>query len=234
MIVLGSNYRASGPPVYLPITEAAADADTFVCEFLGGSAANETGVGLGLAGADLVLTQVGSVAASSSSYRALNGSGQYFTGTATFAAAFLNQAEWTYAIKFKSLTQTAGRRLFDFVSGVQQAMSYLTTSAFFPSAQINTSGGGPLVGSALPATASATWLCAWRKGGNIHIGWKTQEALPTGWDDFPANQRGVVGSYPVFSGTWTTLNAVASNTNPAAFSIGVVVASKIGLTSAPV
>jgi hypothetical protein len=55
--------------VPLPITEAEADGATYVCEFTGAAGANEVGVGGGLTGADLVLTQHGSVGASVGGYR---------------------------------------------------------------------------------------------------------------------------------------------------------------------
>ncbi|PKN07946.1 MAG: hypothetical protein CVU73_11150 [Deltaproteobacteria bacterium HGW-Deltaproteobacteria-8] len=53
----------------LPLTEASADANVFVCEFTGGASANETGVGGGLTGSDLVLSQINGVGASVGGYR---------------------------------------------------------------------------------------------------------------------------------------------------------------------
>lgn len=235
MIVLGSNYRASGPPVYLPTTEAAADADTFVCEFLGGSAANETGVGLGLTGADIVFTQFGAVPAAAAGYRALTGGNMGFSATAAFAAAFLNGAEWTYAIKVKSVTQAANLYFWKWDTGTHELRpNMLNAAGRFSMNTIHNVGVGPGVGTAFPSTSSATWLCAWRKNGHIHLGYVTQEALPTGWDSFPSDQRGVIPGAPIFSGTWTDLYAVGHPTVCPVMSIGAVVASKIGLAAAPV
>lgn len=55
--------------IELPVTEAAATSTAFVCEFTGGAGANETGVGGGLTGADLVFTAVNSPGASSGGWR---------------------------------------------------------------------------------------------------------------------------------------------------------------------
>ncbi len=72
----------------LPITEAAADADSYVCEFNGLAGANEVGVGGGLSGADLVLTQYANPG-SNGTYRTIAGSTfQSFFGTMAMCNAF--------------------------------------------------------------------------------------------------------------------------------------------------
>lgn len=226
----------TGLPEILPSTEATADASTFVCEFLGGSSANETGVGGGLTGADLVLTQSGSIAASSSGYRALDGSNDYFSATATFAAAFFNASEWTYALKVKSLTAATVKYFWNYGTSSYSNMAYMhNVTPYAPRAQFTNDVAITIcVLSAIPSTTSATWICEWKKNGVLHLGWVTQEALPTGWDSFPQNQRVAFYGLADFSGTWTTMHAVGSSSGYPAMSIGVLVASKIGLSAAPV
>ena len=75
----------------LPITEAASDADHFVCEFPGGSNTNETGAGGGLSGADLVFTRFGTVGAASSGWRAVSTSSG-FSITDTWVDTFVRNA----------------------------------------------------------------------------------------------------------------------------------------------
>jgi len=218
--------------IVLPYTEAAADANTFVCEFLGGANANETGVGMGLTGADLVLTQVGSVGASSGGFRALTAA-QGFACTAPFAAAFLNTAEWTYALRMKSATLVAGKFFWVLEQSAgsafyMEAKSIVATGA----TSLNTN---PLITSFAAAVTSATdtWVVAWLKSGKLHFGWVTQASLPTGWDDFPATQRGCVSGQATMSGTWNTLSAVGYSSGGIAMSVGALVASKVGLSAAP-
>lgn len=72
----------------LPTVESEADADSFVCEFSGGAAANEVGVGGGLTGADLVLTQNGGIPAVSNGGRKLTSPSMYFQCTAACLNSF--------------------------------------------------------------------------------------------------------------------------------------------------
>lgn len=77
----------------LPVTEAEATSTAFVCEFTGSSSANETGVGGGLSGADLVFTQYGGVLAAASGYRQLTKSaGMAFVPTVGFVNNFMRSA----------------------------------------------------------------------------------------------------------------------------------------------
>lgn len=76
----------------IPLVETEADADSYVCEFDGGASANEVGVGGGLTGADLILTQSGGVPAASGGGRSLTSPSMYFQSTAACFNAF-NMAE---------------------------------------------------------------------------------------------------------------------------------------------
>ena len=72
------------PTQLCPVTEATANGDHFVAEFTSGSNASETGVGLGLSGADLVLSYMGGTCgASSGGWRHMS-SGGYFSPNLAF------------------------------------------------------------------------------------------------------------------------------------------------------
>lgn len=73
----------------LPLTEVGADATHFVCEMKGSG--TETGVGAGLAGADLDLTPFGTVGAASSDWRAVSAASG-FNITSAFINAFVRNA----------------------------------------------------------------------------------------------------------------------------------------------
>lgn len=221
--------------VVLPSAEADANADTFVCEFTGGPSEHEAGVGLGLAGADLVLTQSGGIAASSGGYRALDGTDDLFTCTATMAASFLNQAEWTYALKLKSLTVTPGKFFVNMFDGTAaQMLLGIGDASGVLNGRIGRQARILSTNTVVNNSATAWWLCIWFKAGVYHIGWVQQDNIPTGWDSFPTGQRACAGGGVANSVTWTTLNIVSSAAAPPAMSVGVLVCSKIGLAAAPV
>lgn len=77
----------------LPVTEAAATSTAFVCEFTGGSSANETGVGGGLSGADLVFQQYGGPPAAVDGYRQITkAASMAFGPTVGFMNNFMQSA----------------------------------------------------------------------------------------------------------------------------------------------
>lgn len=223
--------------VILPYTEAAAGANTFVCEFTGGAAANETGVGLGLAGADLVFTQVGSVGASSSGYRPIAGASQYFTCTVPFLQAFLNGSEYTLMRKIKNVATTTGKYI-SYLEGTTTAQFDINPTGKFRDVHYQSSGSYP---SLSPSTTFANnveyWHARWKKNGVLHFGWVAASAgVPTGWDSFPPGQRAAVYGIPDFTGeAWGTTRAIVGLSGSSAIhEIGVLVASKYGLGAAPV
>lgn len=234
MIAHSSGAAARGLPVFLPYTEATADADTFVCAFDGGSSANETGAGLGLAGADLVFPQGGGVAGASGGYRALTGA-QSFTCTAAFLAAFLNQPEWTLVRKIKAPSSGVG--YLEYISGTVTPVfygMYCNTEARFVG---QTGGMAPDLGLAYTPGAEY-YLANWYKGGALHSGYKlVSEGFPTMWDSFAVGRRSVITGFPLYSSeAWASLRYIVgypASSQTAAHSIGLIVASKIGLTMAP-
>jgi len=235
----GSGAAARGLPVFLPNTEAAADANTFVCEMTGGAAANETGVGGGLTGADLVLSQNGGIPAAASGFRVLDGGSQFFTWTAAALLAMLGGSEWTMMWRLKNWGLTASTYL----------CRLLATDTTVGNCQIfrtNTSGNctatGVLAGASagsiiLPGQLNGTfdgWFTIWRKDACLHAGFLAGSAPPTGWDSILPDNRQVLRGFGSMPGvTWTTLHIIGSSNGYPAMSVGTFVASKIGLQAAP-
>jgi hypothetical protein len=94
----------------LPITEALADSNNFVCEFVGGSSANETGVGGGISGADLVLTQMGGIAAAVNGARTVAAAaGKGFTAPYGLIDPFArNAAGFSGLFRFRNISAAVG------------------------------------------------------------------------------------------------------------------------------
>jgi hypothetical protein len=92
----------------LPITEAAADANSFVCEFNGVAGANEVGVGGGLSGADLVLTQYANPG-SDGTYRTIAGTTfQSFFGTMAMYNAFATSPlGWACILRNRNISKAS-------------------------------------------------------------------------------------------------------------------------------
>ncbi|ADU63389.1 MAG: hypothetical protein KJ917_01240 [Proteobacteria bacterium] len=90
--------------VPLPWTEDGANDATYVCEFTGAAGANEVGVGGGLTGADLVLTQNANPG-SDGTYRTIqDGTFQSFYGTMAFYNAFAQAPlGWSMVLRHKNL-----------------------------------------------------------------------------------------------------------------------------------
>lgn len=92
----------------LPVAEAEADSDSAVCEFTGGAAANDLLVGGGLTGADLVLTQHGSIPGAADGGRLITAAtGQYFSPTADMINSFAdNDGGFSVVYRCSNLTQS--------------------------------------------------------------------------------------------------------------------------------
>lgn len=88
----------------IPIREADANTDSYVCEFTGGASANEVGVGGGLTGADLVLTQYGGISAASGGGRTLTSPSMYFQCTAACFNSFNLATNLTVIYQCSALT----------------------------------------------------------------------------------------------------------------------------------
>jgi len=224
--------------VFLPTTEAAADANTFVCEFVGGANANETGVGLGLTGADLVLTQVGSVGASSGGYRPIANVNQSFTCTEAMLQAFINGSEWSILQKIKNIGTTAVKYPL-VLAGTNVLEIQINPATFFGLYHTDASGTPHSylrIQTAFVNNASY-WLAVWKKNEVLHFGWVVDSGFPpTGWDSFPPAQRAALRGVADFTAdAWGSVaNIVGYTGYSPVMEIAVVVASKTGLAAAPV
>lgn len=244
MISIGCGAAARGVPVFLPFTEGTADASTFVCEFTGGAGASETGAGGGLTGADLVLTASGSPVAASGGWRPIDAVDDGFSVTQALTDALLNGPEYTIAVKVRNWGNSE-KTLAVFQSGtgpfkrisITQCLNAVTpnrtlhgTSFGLPHDYNYGGRDGLVCADTLPAS-SAYWVALWRKSGALHLGFTTNDAMPTGWDSFLPAQRRVGYGFGDTSG-------LAIDTTRALFSAcgleaNRIVISKVGLQAAP-
>ncbi|MBU1041584.1 MAG: hypothetical protein KKF77_10850 [Proteobacteria bacterium] len=236
----GSGAAARGLPVYLPVVEAAADANTFVCEMTGGASANETGAGGGVTGVDQVLTQFGGLAGVSAGFRQVN-AGQGLSCTAALLAALMNGIEWTMMFYLSGLAFGASVNHINYILGTAVLNFDLEgTGRWCPQIAGYTNAFGSNMTTLPTATPSSNlWAALWRKGGNTHFGFTTAGSVtvpPTGWDSIPALQRSVAINCGNYSGeAWATLrDLIGYSTTNTTFKISTIVISKIGLQAAPV
>ena len=243
MISIGSGAAARGLPVFLPTTEALADANTAVWEMTGGASANETGVGGGLAGADLVLAQAGGIGAASSGYRAISSASMGFQPTAAAVAAMLGGAEWSIMLLLNTWTiEGSDNRYIMYLSATSVVNGEIYLSRRTP----NTSGtmvsgisNGIFTGlvphTTVPNATGDIWVAMWRKGGSCHTGWVAGSVAPTGWDSIPTTQRQLlIGAGNMAAndcGTYRYIVGLAGNSGIT--KVGRVVMSKLGLQAAP-
>jgi len=233
MIAIGARPQ-QGVPVYIPYTEAmaAGSVDSVVWEFTGGAGANETGVGA-LTGADLVLTQAGSVGASAGGYRSIANTSQYFTCTSAALVAMLNGAEWLVAQKVKNFAWSTSKEQLDLLGG-GALRSYANNSSGFIGGSVNSPSGVQVSFMEPPApvpTPAVAWLCWWRKNANFHYGFVAQETMPTRWEDIPSGQRLVcVGAGSNAGATWATQKSIVGFSGYSnVMDIAAVVMSQRGL-----
>lgn len=132
MIALGRSAPAGLRFAAMPITEAKADANNYVVEFDG--TANETGVGGGLTGANLVLTDTNTVGDASGGWRKFTGGGQmHFVPTLAWLNKFTrNAAGFGLLYHLKDFNFAAGNEIAYFVG--------LVTAEWSPILEI-TNGG---------------------------------------------------------------------------------------------
>jgi len=218
-----------GLPVVLPVTEATADADTFVCEFTAASG-NETGVGGGLTGADLVLTAFGTPGSASGGYRTLDGHVDGFIATATAFATLCQGTEGTVALLAKNLAQDNSYNIiaaphFECIMWTGGKISFYSN----PEAGEVSANYRVIPKTAASATV-ATWLVwTWKNGLGCFM--LTESAtLPTSYADVPVDNRILVTSVKVNS-SWGNREIVGRSTSSASanFDIGRVILSKKAL-----
>lgn len=237
MIALSAGAAARGLPVYLPYLEADADADTLVCEMTGGASTNETAVGGGLSGSDLVFTQSGGIAAASGGYRALS-AGQYFT-CAQAVLDLLSGDEWSLLWHIDNLPVATSSRYLAYCSGDTLIDLYHSNDSGLSNRVIPQTGGSGVYASNWPTIIADPptgpgWMSMWRKAGINHFAYGDGDPddPPTGWDWFPENSRQVNIGNGDFSSVpnWTQRHIIGHS---GAFSIGRLIVSKIGLQACP-
>lgn len=206
--------------VDLPTTEATADSNTFVVEMTGSSAANETGVGGGLSGADLVWTQSGSIPAASGGFRALDGS-MYFSCTDTFLTTLLGQSTWTIMTQIKNLTSIGNRWWRNIYSASYELYPYFLKT-----------GGTNTCFIASPPNSIDGWHVVSVSGTKSFSGFKSGSTAPTRIDDL---DYGILYNPSCGSNSWagaTTFDnrwIVGYNSGGTVFDVGTCVVSKLAL-----
>lgn len=238
IISCGAGLRKN-PPVFIPITEATADANTFVCEFTGGVGASETGAGGGLTGADLVLTANGSPAGVSGGFRALDGTDDFFISTAAMLAAMLSGDQWTIMWRVKNWAHNATAKYLARIAATNPYLGYLEMGKVaavgnFNFESFNANGGQnrSSAGNVLSDTFDG-WLAIWRINNIIHGGFKAGDTAPTGWDFFASPQRMIAPGAGSWSGSaWTTQRHIVGSPDAGGcpvLAISKLVVSKVGL-----
>lgn len=225
--------------VYIPVTEDAANDDTYVCAFTGG--ANETGVGGGLTGADLVLTPFGTVPAAVDGYRAVthpNG----FAATAALWGVLGGQPTGTLMMLLKEWAPRV-----DGAGGIAE-LSYtpdgVTAGQIF---QIRTnanaagfSDGGhnvywhktsssvsqPQLALGIPYESYSGWLCWTTDGTYTALGFKRSLQPPTRWEEFDSI---IAIKHAVTYGGLSAGQILGSQYYGASFKVGRLVVSKLAM-----
>lgn len=176
-------------------TEAGlASIDIFVCMMKNTSAGgDETGQGGGLTGANLVLTESGTLAGATGTppSRVFDGTDDCLRVTTTFLDTLLANANktWTIIMKVSALTLAGDRFWYFQDNGSTEICSgYINTTTFEMAGNIeqdNTVEADLTVGNLSAATTY--YICMWADGTKAYHGFTTTR--PTKLSDFAANDR---------------------------------------------
>lgn len=163
-------------------------ANTFIGFFENTSAGgNETGQGAGLAGADLVLTQINNVPGATGTplYRQLTlGSVHHFTYTSgLFDGTMGGTNTWTVIMKVADIIDGATQLILD--SGAPRNYLYKQADNTFKAYANGTHNAATT--DTVPSSG-IVYLCMWSDGTYIRSGFKTG-TKPSKWSDFEANKR---------------------------------------------
>jgi len=169
---------------------------------------NETGVGGGISGNGLILTQSGNVPGAVNGYRSLNGTDQFFYATQSIMNLFVNQSYWTLILKIKDFVTNA--------SDSQYLISF-KDSAVPPTERFFVAKGGDdkiysyihgigdtqeiLYMDNTAPTSGAFYVAVWNDNGTVRCGFTTTR--PTKLSDFPSGNY-VTQNY--FDGQYEYLN----------------------------
>ncbi|MFH2074365.1 MAG: hypothetical protein ABIJ57_03320, partial [Pseudomonadota bacterium] len=170
----------------------ASDNTFVVLEDAPGNGDPETGEGGGLTGADLVLSDTGTVPAAVGSppYRTFNGVNMYQDPTVVAADLVDNvNKTWTAILKIGDLSVGALTQLFDFNSGTLALRVYADAAGLLqPYLTDNVGFSAPTTTDAIPG-AGAVYIVIWADGTDARYGFATTK--PTKWSDFEATKRGI-------------------------------------------
>lgn len=167
--------------------------DTYIAFMENTSAGgDETGQGGGLAGADLVLTQVGNIAGAVGTppSRDFDGSDDYFSFTSSLADVLAGQATWSVIVKTADITTSTNKsEQIAYIDGANDTVAIdWSWSNDKPRFRAVKDGGNILL--AQPAADDYTgtkYWAIWCDGTYVRGGYC--DSKPTKWSDFAANAR---------------------------------------------
>jgi len=185
--------------------------DTYICFFEGGASQNETGQGGGLSGADLVLTQIGSVAGATGSppsrYISRTG-GDYFNLTTAAADAMISGTDYTLILKCHTLSTNYASSEF---YGTRGHMRHGYSN--FAGLYANGGGAGEFYQDCAvqpPSTGDFYLFLTSKAGKALYAGWSLTK--PTVLADIPANQKVSTTLRNWNTGTWSTRHSLVALT----------------------
>lgn len=179
-------------------------ANNYICLMENASAGgNETGQGGGLSGADLVLTQTGSVAGATGSppKRQFDGANDVLDATSSFVNGLFLGSTWTFIQKWNALV-VSGLSLNFFWNSATDYLNLERDAGGHLRLYVADSGGNKATAyttAAIPSSGDV-WVMGWYDGGSglIRCGWATSK--PTKWSDFAANNRASVSNSISYGG----------------------------------
>ena len=165
--------------------------------FMESAAGDETGVGAGLSGTELVLTETGTIGAATGTPPYRHVEDDYFTPDVALVNLICNVNEtWTIIIKAKNISLAASKYVFDFrdAGGEERLAVYDDASNLYLIIEQDNAGDVSCNTTfPLPQDADVVYICAWADGGvtGARVGWTKsgsgKNGQPTRISDFGAN-----------------------------------------------
>ena len=171
-----------------------------ITPFDGGAAANETGQGGGLTGADLVASQDGGVPGSVGGWRALNGTSMQFTLTQVCVDSLIANVNktWTILMHVNNYVQVDIDVFFNFRGGssAEQIMLRDSGGKLYLDTTQDSVGDNDISVNDIPTGNNEFWVGCWADGTNFITGGMTPigsgsgaAGQPTKLSDFAANNQ---------------------------------------------
>jgi len=199
------------------------------------AAGNETGQGGGLTGADLVLTQVGSIAGATGSppsrYVSRTG-GDYFNLTTAAATSMITGTDYTLVMKCHTITSNSSAAEFYDAGRGHMVLGYTKCAGLY----CNGGGGGEVYVdcAAQPSSSGDFYLFLTSKAGKaLYAGWSLTK--PTDLADIPANQKVSTSVRNWSAGSWANRHSLAARTTAGSTTMYIyyVVLTKSEIISIP-